>query len=55
MGFDVEKTMDLAAKPQPAVAAMTLSNQPSVAMETPSSLPSLLKAWCTCHVSTTFK
>ena len=36
MGFDVEKIMDLAAKPQPAVAVIGLANQPSVAMETPS-------------------
>ena len=35
MGFDVEKIMDLAAKSQTAVAVMTLSNQPSVDMETP--------------------
>ena len=36
MGFDVEKIMDLAAKPQTAVAVMMPSNQPSVAVETPS-------------------
>ena len=36
MGFDVEKIMDLAAKPQPAVAVMMPSNQPSVAVEIPS-------------------
>ena len=36
MGFDVEKIMDLAAKPQPARAVIALANQPSVAMETPS-------------------
>ena len=36
MGFDVEKVMDLPAKPQPAIAVITPSNQSSVAMETPS-------------------
>ena len=36
MGFDVEKIMDLAAKPQTAVGVMTPYHQPSVAVEMPS-------------------